>query len=398
MNRADLLWFRAEDEVRGLDQVWQLLHAAQADLTLAQRASLTNKYMQHSRHLAELKQHAGRTDWRELAETVRGTADFEREVFCFVVGRLLRPLGQGAGAAADRLLAELADRTGITVPPITGMEFELGWETLAPLIELVRLRFPGAGVWDLPILAHEFGHYALGNPPAVDHSDLRMFRDVQVRLVQELKHGSVMPHCMGIEADDDRYRQCAEELMADVFATFTIGPAYPQCCIALRVPAAELDLTDERHPPWPFRVTAMIETLQRMADLSRDGRFLRVVKDDVQALWQVVSGGPGSDLSEADLYRLQQWIRDITSALQNVSELMYDDGRRAGQIVDLLDDPGEGMLPPGTTVAHVLNAAWKWRLDGEHMSPDEIVLAGERFLQYCMKCDRGDPECQNSNC
>lgn len=379
MSDPELLRLRALEELRALERVWTLLASHRAGLKPPKLVSLRSAYDRHRRELTGIKDASGNDGWERLAAAVADVGRFEREVFCYAVGRLLHADSSGCPAAwatADRLLTQLADRTGVADPPLTGLEFELGWESLTPLIGLVRLRYPGAGFWDLPVLAHEFGHHVLACPAAVDPGDLLPLREAADRFAAEQSGHQVLWRPFFAEREDQCRRRVAE-LVADVFATYAVGPAYPWCCVALRIPPDDIDRLHPEHPPWQFRVPAMIEMLRVMSARSHDGGYLEAVADDVAALWDTVAGpcaGPVADR----LLVVGRWVGEIADALDSVTGLRYD----CGWLADRWPGAAEGP-PGGWSVAHVLNAGWKWRLSSADHTCDEVDAAERRFLGYC---------------
>ena len=381
MNGAQLLQFRVAEELRELDRIWGLLVRSPGELARTRYTSFNSKYSERRRQLNELRKFAvGPPPWRKYNNAVKAARSFEREIFCYVAGRLLREKGfdQGVGTVADLLLQELAERTGIDNHLITTLEFDFGGDTLEfdsgretmdPLIDLVRLNFPGAGIWDLPILAHEFGHYAIRELPGVDDSEYRPMFELM--------------RCLAAENPGQGQRQQVEELLADVYATYTVGPAYPLSCIVLRVPP-DPDRAWETHPSWRARVTAMIETLRQMTQLSGKRCFRIAADEDVRPLWLAMCGDARPEPEANELERLQRWTTRITAELhQHVNGLMYDDGWRVDSLTHLLTVRTNWESPPvGSTVAHILNAAWRWRLDGDHTTA-ELDSAAERCRRYC---------------
>ena len=379
MSDPDLLRLRALEELRALERVWALLTSHRAGLKPPRLASLRSTYDRHRRELTGIKDAPGSSGWERLATAATDAGRFEREVFCYAIGQLLHADGSDrpdAWAAADRLLTQLADRTGVADPPLAGLEYELGWESMTPLIGLVRLRYPGAGFWDLPVLAHEFGHHVLAGAAAVDPGDLLPLREAAGRFAAEQSRHKVLWRPVFAEREDQCRRRVAE-LVADVFATYAVGPAYPWCCIALRIPPDDIDRLHPEHPPWQFRVPAMIKTLRVMSARSHDGGYLEAVADDVAGLWATVAGpcaGPVAD----GLRAIGRWVGEIADALDGVTGLRYDRGWLAD------GPPGAAGDPSGEwSVAHVLNAGWRWRLSSAYHTCDEVDAAERRFLGYC---------------
>jgi hypothetical protein len=389
MSPASLAGLRAVEELRGLERVWQLLEVTHGGLTGNRYRSLHDTYCHHHEDLAALAEHSPEADSQDFVGAVKEAGEFEREILSYIAGNLLRAssLGvgdEGVGATADQLLAELAARTRIEIPPIIGLEFGLGSESLSPLIELIRIRFPGSGFWDLPVLAHEFGHYIMGKTPAVPTSGIWKLREVRDRLTRDQQDGLAPWHRTSDDHDDESLcRHRAEELVADVFATYALGPAYPQCSIALRVLPTELDRLDSKHPPWRHRVTAMIDTLRTMYRLSPSSDFLDVVTPEVRELWESVASRSGPALRSDQKETLQQWADEITHELQHVSGLMYVGADPFNLLAFRLANGADADEPPsGSTVTDVLNAAWRWRLDGNRRV-DAVNRIAARSLAYC---------------
>jgi hypothetical protein len=95
----------------------------------------------------------------------------------------------------------------LTVPAVQ----EAFTQTLA---RIVRLRFLEWTVWTLPLTAHEFGHVVIR-----EDADLQAFAQAE------------------FEEGQDRYENLNElyVLLADAFATYTMGPAYACAAIMLRL-------------------------------------------------------------------------------------------------------------------------------------------------------------------
>ena len=378
MSCPDLVRLRALEELRALERVWALLAFHQDGLRPAKLTSLRSAHDRHCRELSGIRDAPGSDGWERLSAAADGAGKFEREIFGYAIGRLLHTHGGGrrdVWAAAGRLLTQLADRTGVADPPLAGLEFALGGESLAPLIGLVRLRYPGAGFWDLPVLAHEFAHHVLADPAAVDPGALLPLREAVSGFAAEQFSGQVLWRPAAGEQQEQCLRRVTE-LVADIFATYAVGPAYPRCCVALRISPDDVGRLPPEHPPWEFRVPAMIETLRAMSVGSRDDGYLEAVADDVAGLW--AAAGPRAGLAASVLQTVGRWAGEIAGALDDVTGLRYDRGWLADRC------PGAGDGPPAEwSVAHVLNAGWKWRLSSAYRTCNEVDTAERRFLGYC---------------
>jgi hypothetical protein len=372
---GDLLAIRAAEERSELAGIRACLDAAPGGLAPMLRFSLEVKLKECSARLADALPNGdgAPTDeaWKAYEAAVRMTEELRTEVFCYVAGVLLRRDGidKGVGRAADLLLEELAEHAGLANRLVTSLSFTTEGESLNRIINLVRLRFPGAGVWDLPILAHEFGHHVMRELPHVT--------DRGRRPIVELAH------------DLDPTSEPAapiEELFADVCATYALGAAYPLSCVVLRLPRRDLDVQTESHPTWRYRVSAMIETLLRMTELTGLPRYRIAADRWVQPQWEALSGGQAPGAGSADIEALKYRVHRMTGELRHhASELLYDGGNQADVVADMLvQDAAGARLPAGCTVAHVLNGAWRWRLENaDPDAADDLVRVGAAAIAYC---------------
>jgi hypothetical protein len=290
------------------------------------------------------------------------------EVYSYVAGTLLRRdgLDQGTGKAADLLLDELAEHAGLANRLVTSLSFTAEEETLNRMTNLVRLRFPGAGVWDLPVVAHEFGHYVMRELPHVMDSDSR----------------PIMELVSTLAANDSA--QHIEELFADVCATYALGPAYPLSCAGLRVPHGDLDAQCKTHPAWRYRISAMIETLRWIAEQA--GTRGIAIDRWVQPVWDALSDGPAPAAGSADGLKYQ--VHRMTGELRrHAGGLQYDMGDNAYVVAaELTKHLDEVRLPVGCTVAHVLDGVWRWRLD--HPGKDSVTELAQVSAIVITLCER----------
>ena len=94
---------------------------------------------------------------KNLAKLTKATDLVVREAFALAAGVLARSQGLdgGACAEADSLIAELAAVVDnrLARPTVPGEA-----ESVHRAADVIRRRLPDHGVWDLPVMAHEFGH------------------------------------------------------------------------------------------------------------------------------------------------------------------------------------------------------------------------------------------------
>ena len=100
------------------------------------------------------------------------------------------------------------------------------------LSDVIRVRFPGGSVWDLPIAVHELGHFAAG------------------RLRPDRRSRTSVEDIIARERADKRYLgYFADELFADTFATFVAGPSYAYTCMTTRFTPQSAYEDDHRLTP-----------------------------------------------------------------------------------------------------------------------------------------------------
>ena len=203
--------------------------------------------------------------WSELVTLQAGAKPLEEETLSFLGSVLIRQdgldrephslTGNGDGpslcALADRLLAEYEERTGLAWNSRT----ILGPGALVDLdTEIIRIRFPDWSLWSLPIVAHEFAHVVARVTPH--------FRDLQRNYPYTLTTD---------EAVAARLSAQLEELFADIFATYSCGPAFAAAMIALHFDPVTAHAGRRNHPTHRQRVDVICQTLAAMEAASEGG-------------------------------------------------------------------------------------------------------------------------------
>ncbi|HVN54169.1 MAG TPA: hypothetical protein VMT46_07545 [Anaerolineaceae bacterium] len=163
---------------------------------------------------------------------------------------------------ATHILREYSRKTGVNWSARTVLGRDPFLETST---DVVRTRFPDWSVWNLPLMAHEFGHQAaLASPEFLRYKGLE---------TQSL-------------APDDRRRQHLDELFADIFACYTFGPAFGLDAILLHFNPREAFLARGSHPTDNERVKVILAVYRRMNDQARGETVIYdQVLDDLKAIW-----------------------------------------------------------------------------------------------------------------
>lgn len=98
--------------------------------------------------------------WAELAAAKSACNDLFAEVLALLESAWARQLGldQGLCALADHLLHDLDARAG--TGPVWGRVTTIGTsEFIRYDSAVIRVKFPATSIWNLPIVAHEYGHF-----------------------------------------------------------------------------------------------------------------------------------------------------------------------------------------------------------------------------------------------
>jgi hypothetical protein len=190
------------------------------------------------------------------------------------------------------------------------------------MVHVIRVRFPETSVWNLPVVAHEFGHFVA--PELETREQVRgAIHPVREALDREGK-GSLIQ------------RAHMEELFADLFATYVLGPAYACTCILLRWNAGTAYKDREKHPSIAKRVDWILKVLERMNENESGGEptFWRIAKE-LRKSWDEslrVAGQPATleqyldrrakEKSRCIINRLDRCLTELHSAVSE--DPIYD--------------------------------------------------------------------------
>jgi hypothetical protein len=304
--------------------------------------------------------------WRKLAEARKAVEALGREVLAYVAGRLLaeRELDGGAAAAAERLIASLTSRTGIDRPALLGIGDA---ECIDHMASIVRFRPLGTMVWQLPMIAHELGHHVAAR---LEDAKVPGVRPVQTWLARQSQDES-----MATGISFQQAGSWLHELFADAFATYSLGAAYPLSVMAIRVEYDRVAEESSTHPSWSRRVATMTATLEAVSRLDIGQRAADTFHENscwLASRWVALTGRkPGAEDKAAGMVSL------LTK--HALPRLRYDVTGPVDRLMEELDTP-EVPPPPEATPAHVLNAAWAWRL--RHPGADDTAVSA-RALARC---------------
>jgi hypothetical protein len=351
------------------------------------RASLVNEIkkqwesLTQAREQLECNASLGKC-WNKFSGVRESSRPLLRECLAYLEGIFVREAGLDAGLCdiADAMLSELRDRVPISWERFTVLAEE---EFFADLAQIIRLRFPIASIWNLPVAGHELGHFAaqamesLGTLGNYRHP----FREI---LDKE-----------GASEHEMRY---LHEHFADIFATFTLGPAFVCTCILARFDpeTAYNDVSQpptQAHPAPAKRVYVMLETLQEMnAAGGGVSKPYQGIVDDLRDVWQrcLRAAGSPSSLDEAltkhDVVKLKQRFEYLYALLNDeLPGSRYPGWARVLELSNALmrSESARESLKAGGAIADVLNAAWKCRLRYDERGLLREIA--ERAVAFCQE-------------
>lgn len=321
-------------------------------------------------------------DWTRLAQRVKTGQRIFAECMSVVAGASARamPVLARASLEAQALASELARETQVAA---THDVIPADTECAGLASSVVRRRFPDYGIWDVPVVAHEFGHLVVR-----DLLDVNPLTGDQSRPLADYLSGRKVQ---------------AAELAADVYAVFALGPAYVLTLVLHRMdPFARAVATDSAtHPGDACRVHAVIHALEKLdasdSLVERRGQYDFVV-ELLRTWWAAAqeSANANARLAEADAAEIRKQTNDIWNKLigSKLVSTRYDSFVEARALAGAIGKP-EPVLPSASSVRDALNAVWLVRLrawrDDEQLAP-AVALWGCEELRRLQRANMGDPD------
>jgi hypothetical protein len=275
------------------------------------------------------------------------------------------------------LIRELAENCR----PSIGAEPELApdvADSFSDFVQIIRFRFPPGDFWDVPILAHEFGHFAAGFLRSRTENGL-IRQNALGAFVAGKQPKQPPPQDQSAHPAEQATKETGfpylwHEFFADVFATYAVGPAYAMSALLLRFDVARAYRTDDpTHPSYAARAVAILETIERMTE---EDKGLSDVASWLRDQW-------------TELLKSAESATEVEAARQDASDLLdairddVPDVKYQGWPAKL--EPLQGAFFPertpiaGTVTARdLLNAAWMAR--AWHGVPQATVADRAREL------------------
>ncbi len=292
--------------------------------------------------------------WHDLAVWEDKDAALFREVLAYLQAIGRPPLPEsGAGRLARGLVAELSAKLPLGVPPVIAPDVG---DSYSDFVEIIRLRYPPAGIWDVPVVAHEFGHFAAYRLTTWDDG-LQRSQAVRGFISEQLEYKGIKS-----ESERDKWRFWLNELFADAFATYCVGPCYAASALLLRFDVAQAcNGGQQTHPSCAARATAILETLREMNRGEQAPYTTAITVLETQ--WSDLLGFAEQGNCKGEwvpemAYQLYDVVRKVARGAQ------YDNWSYADETLQyVLTDPERA--PEGSfSACDLLNAAWLARAGG----------------------------------
>jgi hypothetical protein len=250
----------------------------------------------------------------------------------------------------DALSADAGlSQVGVVIPAPT--EFT-GMQT-----QVVRLKMPSDGTWALSVAVHEYGHFVAS---VLSSRETNGGIPESVVPVERLLHGR------SADKDLPLLYWHGHELFADGVATLVTGPAHAEYCVRYRFDPAGANEPTPTHPAPARRLRFQLTVLERLAAHDASGLLagdVERLRDDWSKL--VAGAGQAADVpADALLDPLEPDLLKLLLESRQLKSIRYDEHPIAGKLAESRLE----RLQAGTSVAHVLNAAWleRRRIESEH--------------------------------
>ena len=330
--------------------------------------------------------------WRRYNEVHRASEGLFRDCLELIGGLALRDklLDDQICQLTDELIVAFADAMFTYASPSIPAHLELPPRTLR---RVVRMRFPEWTIWTLSLAAHEYGHIAIGETDELANYSLQRAKEAAELGSDDAEDPTARA------ARLERMKRCAEVLIADAFATYTLGPAY--ACPALLLQFNPLP-EEPRTGPGPFdlqRAELVLGILEGMGERAAGDNVFQFVLDELRSRWDQVrkppeNGGPIilDPVKVLQLFRTE--LGDIRPAVRYPTD-RSDENLQGGWLVAKEWEAHwqrqiDEFVPPLKVPANVsatsklrdaLNAAWLCQLKTEPEMLPEIERAARDLCQ-----------------
>jgi hypothetical protein len=308
-----------------------------------------------------------RTIWESLEKDRKKCDEIFQEFLSFLGGALIRQnqLDNGVCAIADNLLADLSSRSDI---PWTRMTILGEGDFFAEMTEIIRLRFPELTIWNLPIVGHEFGHF-VGRELRKRIKDRKQQRDIFQEILQKEKR----EYSNLSQEEREKEEAYLYENLADIFATYSLGPAFAFTTILLKFnPNQNQDR--ESHPSDIKRVYIILKTLEEIQENSEYRNIIERLQEGWTNTFDTLNN------------RITDFHKTLNDEISR-ARFTKDDFLRSNVLSeeicqDRTLEELQNLSCQGYTLRQIINAAWIGRL--HHSNQSNIVnIINKNSLILC---------------
>jgi hypothetical protein len=240
------------------------------------------------------------------------------------------------------------------------------------LSSVIHIGFPEWTIWALPFAAHEFWHVVISKQPNYDNSLLNFVKNNLLNTMQDLSEKPHLDNLVMIidkSSEDIKKYNLVQELLADAFATFVMGPAYAFASILLRFDPSVVCERENCYASDPRRVYAVLRILKLESEggYRGIGNYGRIISD-LESEWNNASEKNKNFPPNCIDAELKCWIKAIWKYLDTNYRVIAYSTNSWQVIKDNWIGPmwhhkgSEINLKGDESVRDVLNAAWLCRI------------------------------------
>jgi hypothetical protein len=327
---------------------------------------LRNRCLSLSKRIAN--EDPGEAAWAQFGKLQAEAWELMKECLAFLEGALVRKAGIDGGVCdlADAMLYELSEKTDMCWQRFT---LAAAGEFFSTISGIIRLRYTDTDIWNLPIAAHEFGHFVSSTGIFKEEFD-------EITRVQKGKKPSYESHL--------------RELFSDLFATYALGPSLVLNCALLRFSPVGAYQEASTHPSASQRIWWMLETLAKM-DESEGNPTHNAVAAEVKEAWTaaVKAAGENEVLSDDEISRLRGWLAELYDLVDSrIPGVRYRSFLRAQEYIQAFRNDQGPQLRDEDQIPDVLNGAWGYRLGAASAKGYEVDQIGKKAFAICATISR----------
>lgn len=323
----------------------------------------------------------------------------------------------------DRRICQVADE----LIRACAIDSNVPWESLTilthqerlgqTLARIIRLRFPEWTIWTLPFTAHEFA-YVVIKSSTLDELIGRHMKQFceqcdELKLILADQQKSDEDKKLAKRSFEGRAERYLQRLVADIFATYTMGPAYACAALLLRLtPYAPDAPEDSEHPTDIQRADVILSTLRVMNERAEQPKpytdIINLLKEEWNSVASRVAArgtAPPADAWPGCLINVDELIRETLRefSFELRASALYppkgEDGWLTSQawytrLREYLSPARTGPLSsyiritPASKLRDALNAAWLYRM---FENPPSLTDITEAALELCTLIIEGPP-------